>query len=448
MHPGPTRPFWAIVIVAVAGTITAPMGLSANDGPGQPAATQPGAVDRELDEIAAKVKSGRLDEALGLIKEKAPKHPEWSHAQLILARLLFSANQPVPGRRALEQAAVEAPDDPEVYLTFGSLALNEGRLSDARLNYENALSLAGAARGAADKDRMSAFRRDSFAGLAAVAESREDWKLAENRLKSLLELDPKNASARQRLGGVLFRLGKAEDAFNALTQAAKDNPGLEPAGVSMARLFAQKGDLKKAEEWFDYARKVEPKSARVRQARASWLLDQGRAAEARPEIDEAVKLEPGSKDAQRLRGLIDWHLRDLAAAEQIFDSLHREAPADASVANWLALSLVEQDDPAKKKRGLELADVNALQFPRSPEVQATLGWALYRAGRSEQADQKLRAAVSGVRVTPDIAYFLACVMANRGQTDDARKLLQSATKSPGAFAHRDDANALLKSLTK
>ena len=77
--------------------------------------------------------------------------------------------------------------------------------------------------------------------------------------------------------------------------------------------------------------------------------------------------------------------------------------------------LIEQEDAAKRSRGLQLADVNALQFPRSAEVAATLGWALYRAGRLDQAEQKLRAAVTGGRTTADIAYFLASVLADKGQ---------------------------------
>jgi hypothetical protein len=51
-------------------------------------------------------------------------------------------------------------------------------------------------------------------------------------------------------------------------------------------------------------------------------------------------------------------------------------------------------------------------------------------------------------MTPDIAYFLARVWVDTGRTDDARKLLQSATSLPGAFAHREDAQALLKSLAR
>jgi Flp pilus assembly protein TadD len=177
-------------------------------------------------------------------------------------------------------------------------------------------------------------------------------------------------------------------------------------------------------------------------------LDRGRPADARTQIDEALKLDPGLKEAQRVRALVAWHLRDLTGAEAILEPLHRDAPADSVVANLLALTLIDQGDKAKQSRGLQLADVNAQQFPRLPEIQATLGWALYRAGRLEPAEQKLRAAVTGVRTTPDIAYFLARVLADTGHTDDARKLLLSATNLAGAFAHREDAGALLKSLTK
>jgi tetratricopeptide (TPR) repeat protein len=402
--------------------------------------------EKDLEAAAAKAREGRLSDALSLIKEKAAKHPEWPPAQVILARLLFQINQVVPARRALEQAAIEAPDHPEVYLTFGGLALAEGRVSDARLNFENAQLLLAA--GQWDAEKMKALRREVLAGLAAVAEAREDWKTNLARLNAWLELEPKNGPVRQRLGRTLFRLGKTDDAFTALSQAVKDEPTLEPAAVSMGLLFSQKGDQKKAEEWFDYARKVDPKSARVRLAQATWLLNLGRADEARADIDEALTLDPNMKEAQKIRALIAWHLRDLAGAEAILEPLHREAPADPAVANLLALSLVEQDDKSKKERGSQLADVNVLQFPRSPEVLATLGWALYRAGRLDQAEQKLRNAVSGVRTTPDIAYFLARVIADKGQTDDARKLLQSVTNVPGAFAHRDDAKALLKTLTK
>ena len=411
-----------------------------------PAAKAADSGDKELEAAVAKAREGRVDEALGLIKERAVRHPEWPPAQVILARILFSVNQAVAGRRALEHAAVEAGDHPDVYLTLGGTALGDGRLSDANLNFEKVLSLIPSDRWDAEKTKV--FRREALAGLAAVAESREDWKSTQERLAGWLELEPMNGQVRQRLGRALFRLGKIEDAFAAFKAAVLHTPALESAAVSMAWLYGQKGDPKKAAEWFDNAQKFEPKSARVRLAHAVWLVDLGRPTEARTEIDEARKLDPDLKEAQRIRALIAWHLRELADAEAILEPMHRDAPADSVVANLLALTLIDQDDKAKQSRGLQLADVNAQQFPRSAEIQATLGWALYRSGRIEPAEQKLRAAITGVRTTPDIAYFFARVLADKGQTDDARKLLQSATNLTGAFAHRDDAAALLKSLTK
>jgi Tfp pilus assembly protein PilF len=452
MHSGPPRAFRLVVIAVVI-----PLAIQcANFGAAQekekekekpkPAA-KPGAAapsDPDIDAAFARIREGRSDDALRLLKEKAPKHPDWPPVQLIMARLLSAINQTVPARRSLELAVVEAPKNPEVFLTLGLLALGDGRNSDAALNFEHVLALVKDEKFAEEKARN--YRRDALSGLAAVAESHEDWARAESLLRSLLELEPHNGQARQRLGAMLFRLGKPTEAFAELKEAVKDAPALEPPGVSMARLAAQKGDLKKAEEWFDYAKQVDPKSARIKLAHATWLFEQGRAGDAKPEIEQAVKLEPTSTETLRLQALIAWHLRELAAAQEILEPLHRDAPADAVVANLLALALVEQSDPAKRSRGLQLAEVNASQFPRSPEVAATLGWALYQSGQVDQADQKLRASVSGARTTPDIAYFLARVLVDKGLKGDAKKLLESATRTTGAFAHREEAAELLKTL--
>jgi tetratricopeptide (TPR) repeat protein len=402
--------------------------------------------DEAILAAAREARAGRIDEALRLIREQAGKHPEWSPPRVILARLLFAGEQGPAGRRVLEQAAAEVPDHPDVYLIFGAVALADGRFSDARLNFEKAQALIGP--GKWTNEQVRGFRREIAAGLAAVAEAREDWEGARRLLTALLEIDPKSGPARQRMGRVLFKLNRVDEAFDALKQAVQDTPALEPAAVSMGRLYTQKADLKKAEEWFDYAKKAEPQSARVHRARAAWLLEIGRAPDAKAAVEEAAKLEPDSKDGERLRALIAWHLGDAAEAQRILEPLHRDAPADFAVANLLALSLVDQDDKERRSRGLQLAEIDARQSPRSPDALATFGWALYRSGRVDQAEQALRQAVSGVQTTSDIAYYLARVLAEKGRNDDARKLLQSATGLSGAFAHRKDAEALLKTLPK
>ena len=250
MHSGLARQFPALLLGAMVVT-----GLwtraTTSQTVAQPAANTAAAAEKELEVAAARVREGKVDEALALIREKAGRHPEWLTPRLILARLLFNSNQAPAARAALELAAVESPDDPDVYLTFGTLSLGDGRASDAQLNFDRVLALLNTGRSNAEKTKL--MRREALAGLASVAEARADWKTTQQHLNAWLELDSKNGRVRQRLGRALFHLGKTEDAFTTLTQAVKDEPALEPPGLTMAQLESQKGDGKKAEEWFDYA---------------------------------------------------------------------------------------------------------------------------------------------------------------------------------------------------
>ena len=144
--------------------------------------------------------------------------------------------------------------------------------------------------------------------------------------------------------------------------------------------------------------------------------------------------------------MIAWHLGDPAEAQKILEPLHRDLPADFAIANLLALCLVDQDDAGPAPAGCNWPRSTPGSRRARSDAMATLGWALYRSGQARPGRAGAPQAVTGVRITPDVAYYLARVLADKGQNDDARKILQSATGLPGAFAHRKDADALLKSL--
>lgn len=410
-----------------------------------PAPTQAGAVPRDpvVEAAARLVRDGKPDEALLLVRKAAEAHPEWPSPLLILARMHFASGQSDRGRATLEEAAAENPDDPSVALTFAAIDLAEGRRHDAKLNADLALEMAPKIKDAA---QGPAIVRDARKILATVAETRQDWPSARDQLLAVLGIEPKDGATRQNLARVLFRMGKNDDALRELTTASKDVPALEPPDVAMAMLYARSGDPKGATEWFDRALKAQPKSARPRISYALWQVDQGRPQVAKSLADEAAAVEPESKEARKVRGLVAFHLRDLATTETIYEALHREAPDEVGITNLLALSLVDQQDKAKRARGLQLAEALARQYPRSAEILATLGHAHDRNGHPQDAEINLRAAVSGGRAAPDTAYFLARVLADRGRADEARKLLVAATSQRSAFAYRKEATDLLNSL--
>ena len=158
MHSGRLRQLSAVLLGAAAVT-----GFSTTAAWSQavvpPAANAAASAEKELEAATAKIREGKIDEAWGIIKEKAARHPEWPSPRLILARVLFNVNQAAAGRQALEQAAVEAPDDPDVYLNLGGIALGDGRISDARLNLEHVLSLIGS--GHVNAQRAQTVRREA-----------------------------------------------------------------------------------------------------------------------------------------------------------------------------------------------------------------------------------------------------------------------------------------------
>ena len=86
----------------------------------------------------------------------------------------------------------------------------------------------------------------------------------------------------------------------------------------MGWLFTRAGNLKKAEEWMDYAAKTSPDSLPVRLGVASWLLEQGRPDEAQSQAETAAKIQPKSNEVQRVLGLAARQRNDLAWAERIF----------------------------------------------------------------------------------------------------------------------------------
>jgi tetratricopeptide (TPR) repeat protein len=204
--------------------------------------------------------------------------------------------------------------------------------------------------------------------------------------------------------------------------------------------------MKSARQWMAIAVQTAPDDLRSRVGYALWLTEQGHYDEANDQATAAAKLTSDSIEIQRLQGSIARLRKDYAAAEHHLEAVYRKLPDDGQVCNLLALVLAEQADEAKGKRALQLATVNARQFPDSQDALATLGWVYFKAGRTEEAEKVLSKAASGRQVSSDVAYMCARVLIARGSAEEARGLLRSALGAPGVFLCRQEAEEALKGL--
>jgi superkiller protein 3 len=387
-----------------------------------------------------------FDKALEQLEAACKKDPDLAPAPLLLARLFLARGQGPAARTVLERAVVKQPTQPAFYLAFAQLNLAEGRLTEAAVLIEKALVLCESSKDLGK--HKQAYLREAHAGRAFIAEQRLDWEGARQALADWLKQEPKNAQAHQRMGRALFFLEKPTEALAELQQGHALDATMEHPAVSMGLLWTQKKDLKQADTWMQRALKEDAKSIRTRLAVAAWLLDQVRFDEAATQADAALRAEPTSPDARRLRGLIARFQRNFADAEKLFEPLYQEAPADFFISNQLALALAEQADGKKLKRALQLAEVNARQYPNASEAGATLGRIYYLLGRWEEAERALQAAARTGQLSPDAAYYFASVLDQLKRPDDAQKLLKAALDAPGTFLFRKEAKDLQARLDK
>lgn len=445
-QPAPTRPITPLETKPVgrpadapAPTATAPLNPTPPEG-------ESGPKDPLVDEAIELFKKGEVQKTLDKLEEAAKKNDKLPPAKIMLARMFGNAGQGAQARAIFEQAAMENPDHPDVFLTFGNMALAENRFADAELWFKEGLASMNRMKWTPEQQRN--IKMNCLNGAAQVAERRAQWELARDRLKEMLAMEPKNGIIRNRYAQALFMLEKRDEAANEMEQAAKDEPKLPPFSVSVAQLYMRIRNKPKAEEWFNYGIKLDPKSLPTKIAYASFLMDEDKLDQASRLLNEVVTQDPKSLEGRLLLAMVGRLKKDYDSAEKYLKVLLAEKPDDVGLKNQLALVLINSNDAQKKQQAGEMAEANLKAQPRNAEIASTYAWVLFKMGRKEESEKLFQQIFQLGNVTADTAYFYAHLLAERGKLDDAKRLLQSSLDSQGRFFNRAEARDWLKGLER
>lgn len=404
--------------------------------------------------------------------------------ELLLARLLIAINNIAQGRQLLDRVASQHADTPEVYLLLGNLALGEGRLTDAFLQYSRAGELVGAqddGRTSVVKDRWNDVRRGDFlrevySGKAAVFEQLQNWDRAQTELIPWLAMNPEDPLVHFRKGRLYYLQGVAsnddktfensyteakkefKDAYTMQKKAGvyKNDPAMERPEVMLLQLHTLANKLERSR---DEIKLIEGDEAAIKSDDAkeasriftqisTWYLRQGEFEEARKYATKATELDKESDALKALSAMLGYYSND-PKAEDDFSKMHSNTPGDFFASNYLALILSESQDEAKKNRAVQLAELNARLYQQSAEALSTLGWCYFNAGRFQDALKVMGVFTQGAQISPDTAYYFAKVLfsVNRKATDDVFNLLNSAISAKGPFKHRREAETWMGHLT-
>jgi tetratricopeptide (TPR) repeat protein len=281
------------------------------------------------------------------------------------------------------EAKDQIPTRPDAFAIIGDAQFALGRYAEATENYKLYLDNAPG---------FSAYSRQ-----AALAEARGNVPLAEQFWQAAIGTEaasaPENAAwAHVQLGNLFFMTGRFEKAKNSYESALRAYPEYHLAQGGLARVAAARGDYKEAENLYQKT------ITRV------------------PSLDSVVSLgEVYERD-----GRPDDAASQYALARAIGSLLAANGVrADLSV---ILFELDHGGDPAGQ------ADVARAAYEERPSTYGadTYAWALYRAGRFDEARSRSEEALElGTR--DGLLHFHAAMIAlSLGDTDRARAQLEES----------------------
>ena len=384
------------------------------------------------------LKNRDVDGARNEVEKTTAADPNSPHPEVVLADLLLQVGNPTMGVSVLEAVAASEPERFDIRFAFCAMALRQRRWFDCWTH------IASCEKAPMPKSWSPAHQQLAKSELRSVkarcSEGRKDWMLARKLYQAILKetLHGRSPQTRQQaLSGharALFHLGELNACFESFSTLSSENPAVGPAELMVAQLFDETGELDKAEEWFSKAARKSPRQASIVYAR--WLIWNNfpeKVDELLANYPRAPEPQPRLPESEYLRILSLRMRREFGRARQILDSLSDQYPDSRSLANQLALVLIESDDAEQRTKALKLAERATRKAPANAEAWATLGWVHLQLGNVQQAQQSLDKAVRGGKLSRDAAFYLGALNSKLGNRLKASEFYSAARNANGPF---------------
>jgi hypothetical protein len=377
------------------------------------------------------------------IDELKKLEADFPPTKLLLAALNFGTNRIDVGRQALEEVAVEAPEHPGVAMAFARLALSQGRIADSLAQTEKAQRLIEKVKSEAVKKFYGVQSTETLA-VIAVAQGRIDD--AQRHAIAWEKLDAKNPRMMLTRAEIEFLKNNIEGSLKYLNQLRAAVPAGRPPEILIASWYGRKNDTENTEKWVKLAAKNNPDDPIVLLEYANWALGREQFAIATNAIKKWEEKSGESLQSKLMKGRIAFAQQDYAAAETLFEDIFKSQPSNFDVSNLYTLSLVESNDSEKLSRARQIAQRNYQAASENQIAIAIYGWVLAKSGDVDAGGNYISQAARAANVAPEVRFFLAQVLFDKGKTTEAKLVLEPALEHNGIFLYRAPAKRLMEKL--
>src|ERR1041384_1243851 len=279
---------------------------------------------------------------------------------------------------------------------------------------------------------------DDLLQAAQTASKNENYEVAEQLLRRVIEKDPKHKTVRRDLGYALAEQKKYAEAIEVLREQTKINPFEDYVYSLRGRVYWEQQDYTNAEASFRKQIEVTPLDQYAHASLGQMLVESRRYKEAVPELERAISLAPEAEMLQVSLGRAYLNLNETQKAIAAFEEaikLDRNAEVLNDIAYFLSDKGVQLDKALQYAEsavtttatGLRNVEVNNLTSDDLYDVASlaaywdTLGWVYFQKGDLDTAEKYIKAAWM-VEQHGDMGYHLGMIAEKRGKKEEAIRL--------------------------
>jgi tetratricopeptide (TPR) repeat protein len=405
----------------------------------------PGATEAVLLRADLYLKDGQAGEAIGLVEPLYAVEPANRTAQDLLVASYRAANRTDDAVAILKLQTEVMPNNAGPQLTLGQMLVTQGKIAEARAVFERVLvhtpdQLAAVGQLAAldqreGKGDAAMARIDAYLKAhpespqahllkAGLCYSRKDYKTAEALAAKTIELKPDDTVAYGMLVRIQTADGRTDEAIGRLKQLLEVNPKNLSARMYLASLLRELGRIDEARAGFEEIVKIDPKFASAYNDLA--YIDcgiPGKLDEARENARKARELLPDDPGVADTCGWIEWLRGDYRQALPFLLESASRLPEEATVQYHLAMTRYMMHQTPEAIAAFEKALALPGGFPEKNQAAAHL--AILRDGQKldlATLEQRLKDSPKDVV----LMVLKAGKLAAAGRPEDAAATYQNA----------------------
>jgi tetratricopeptide (TPR) repeat protein len=376
-------------------------------------------LELEPDSAAAHVALARIFEARGETLRQRQELAEALRVQppMLSARVALTDQLLRSGNAKAALATLnEAPDfqyrEPAFLASQARCLLVMGKLAEARKAIDEGLS-----------------RSRTPALLLADANLRmrqKDLSGARPILAAILNQDPGNAEALEGLMENYAATGQARAGIEQVRALAAKRPSDARIQLLLATWLRRLGDKRGARDAAELARKADPNLLAGDLMLAELDLLEGRVDAARQRLGGLPADRRSLPEARFMLAMTEYQAGNYQAAIQHYQAGLATAPKSVVALNNLAYLLV--DYAGRPDEGLQYAQQVKELAPNDPQVEDTIGWALFKKGLYPTAVTHLERAAARSQGSAVTRYHLAMAYFKSGDPQKARQSFDAASR--------------------